>query len=130
MVVGRSDMKITRRVVCAAIYLHCQRVEVTRFFYLGNFDGGDNDQQGIACDEQIRCREIRVIDEQGSADRCDEPSRCDEAWRGKGLTWLRFPRVRSHRFAVLWIMANIAMNRTRRKRETRKNPEGDLDQGG
>ena len=50
VVVGRSDMKITRRVVCAAIYFALSTGGGHPFFYLGNFDGGDNDQQGIACE--------------------------------------------------------------------------------
>lgn len=48
VVVGRSDMKITTRAFFAANYFALSTGGCHPFFYLGNFDGGDNDQQGIA----------------------------------------------------------------------------------
>ena len=68
----------------------------------------------LRVNEQIRCREIRVIDEQGSQIGVMNPRDAMKLADEKGLDLVEVSPGASHRFAALWIMANIAMNRTRK----------------
>lgn len=119
--VGRSDMKITMRAFCAVNYFALSTGGCHPFFYWEKLMEVITISKELRVNEQIRCREIRVIDEQGSQIGVMNPRDAMKLADEKGLDLVEVSPGAKPPVCRIMDYGKYRYEQNKKERETRKN---------
>lgn len=119
--VGRSDMKITTRAFFAANYFALSTGGCHPFFYWEKLMEVITISKELRVNEQIRCREIRVIDEQGSQIGVMNPRDAMKLADEKGLDLVEVSPGAKPPVCRIMDYGKYRYEQNKKERETRKN---------